>query len=63
MLTYIQLDLTWEMIEEPELDNKARGEIDYWGVPMPPTKNMIELQKVFDDEPEKAHYKSIWQWN
>ena len=51
------------MIEDVELDVKVRNELDYWGIPMPPTKNMLELQKVFDDEPQKAHYKSVWQWN
>lgn len=62
LLSYIQLDFAWEMIEDVELDIKARDELDFWGIPMPPTRNMLELQKVFDVEPEKAHYKSLWQW-
>ena len=63
LLSYIQLDFAWEMIEDVELDLKVRDELDFWGIPMPPTRNMLELQKVFDVEPEKAHYKSLWQWN
>lgn len=59
LLYYLSSDFDWEMIDDEELDRKVRDEIDYWNIPMPPTRIILQLQAIFDSEPSKAHYKTI----
>ena len=62
IIDYVRDQFYWEHIEDPELDKHVREEAKFWEIPQPPTKPMLEMQEIFNSEPEKIFYRTLHHW-